>query len=70
MKPVITFTLTADDARFLMRAARHAAEHLQYGYATGGTVTEEAERDAEKCGALELALHDALDRAEQLTEAD
>jgi len=70
MTAVVTFTLTLDDARLLMRAAHHAAQHLKYGYATGGTVTEEAEGDAEKCAALELALHDALDRAGYTAEAD
>jgi hypothetical protein len=63
MTNVITFTLTLDDARLLMRAAHHAAQHLKYGYATGGIVSEADERDSQKCDALELALADALERA-------
>lgn len=70
MSDVLTFTMTHDDARFLIEVAHHASQHLKYGYAKGGCPSEQDARDAERCEALALALHDALDQAGATQHAD
>lgn len=53
----ITFTMTEAHARLVMRAAQIAADSIAYGR------SEKDDEDAEQFRALELAMHDAIDRA-------